>query len=84
VGAVPIVRLLQEAAFPPDRVQAITVAYEQTCKQLLLTDREDPLMALVAKKVIEIAQNGEHDPETISRRAVTELQGAAVDQRRKA
>jgi hypothetical protein len=84
VGAVSIVRLLQEAAFPPDRVQAITVAYEQTCKQLLLTDREDPLMALVAKKVIEIAQNGEHDPETISRRAVTELQGAAIDQRRKA
>lgn len=70
-----IVRLLQEAAFPPDRVQAITTAYEQTCKALLLTNRDDPLMNLMAKKVIEIAQSGERDADVVSLRAVKELLG---------
>ena len=70
-----IVRLLQEAAFAPERVQAITAAYEETCKLLLLTDREDPLLNLVAKKVFEIAQSGERDPDLISQRAVKELLG---------
>jgi len=74
----PIVRLLQEAAFPPDRVQAITAAYEQTCRALLLTDREDPLMALVAKKVIEIAQGCERGSAAITQRAVTERLGVGA------
>jgi hypothetical protein len=81
VVAMPIVRLLQEAALPPDRIQAITSAYAQTCKALLLTDRDDPLTLLVAKKVIEIAQGGEQEPEAIALRALNELLGADLADR---
>lgn len=71
----PIVRLLQEAAFQPDEIQVIAHAYEETCKILQLVDRDDPLMALVAKKVLEIAQSGERDARVITLRAVKELLG---------
>lgn len=71
----PIARVLREGAFAPDEVQAITAAYAQTCNLLLLTDRDDPLMDLVATKVLEIAQSGERDPNVVSLRVVKELLG---------
>lgn len=71
----PIVKLLQEAAFPPDRVQAITRAYDAVCKELLLTDRDDPLMVYVAQKIIAIARNGQRDAEAIAHAALEELLG---------
>ncbi|HET7850837.1 MAG TPA: hypothetical protein VFL51_17440 [Pseudolabrys sp.] len=70
-----IVRLLQEAAFPPDRVQAIAQAYDAVCKELLLARRDDPLTVRVAQKVIAIACTGERDAEAIAHKALEELLG---------
>lgn len=71
-----IARLLHEAAFPPDRVRAIAQAYENTCKRLMIADREDPLANVVAKKIIKVAKGGARDPEPIMRQAIKELLGA--------
>jgi hypothetical protein len=57
-----IYRVLQEAAFGPEAVKAMTTAYEEVLKELKLTDRSDTLAEIVARKIIECAQTGERDP----------------------
>ena len=45
-------------------------AFEETLAQLGLVDRADPLVELVARKIIELGQQGERDPERIRDLAV--------------
>jgi hypothetical protein len=68
-----IYRLLQEAAFSPDDVSRMTAAYETALRLLRLTDRTDPVTEIVAKKIIEVARNGERDPPRICARALKEM-----------
>jgi hypothetical protein len=62
VAAVPLYRLLQEASFSPELVEAMSAAFEDACKQLGLAQRTDPLRDLVAQRIIEAARTGERDP----------------------
>jgi hypothetical protein len=55
----PIVRLLQNAAFDPTDIEIIAAAFEDACRELGLVERPDPLSELLARKFIEIAQTGE-------------------------
>jgi hypothetical protein len=55
-------RLLREAAFEPEAAAAMTAAYEATLRALNLSDQQDALAELVAKKIIEAAEGGERDP----------------------
>jgi hypothetical protein len=66
-------RLLQEAAFSPEDIVRMTAAYEAALRLLGLTDRNDPVTEIVAKKIIEITRNGERDPPRICSRAILEL-----------
>jgi hypothetical protein len=59
---VAIYRLLQNQAFEPDAIAAMTAAYEEAIRTLGLRDRSDPLTQLVAERIIEFAQRGERDP----------------------
>jgi hypothetical protein len=59
---VPLYRLLQNCAFEPAAIDAMSVAFEDVCRTLGLAELSDPLRDLVAKKVIEFAQRGERDP----------------------
>ena len=58
----PIYRLLQNTAFNPETVSVMAAAFDDVCHELGLAERTDPLRDTVARKVIEIAQRGEHDP----------------------
>jgi len=58
----PIYRLLQNSAFEPEAVAAMTFALEDVCKTLGLADRTDALRDLVARTIIDIAQTGVRDP----------------------
>jgi hypothetical protein len=60
--AVPLYRLLENCAFDPDEVEAISAAFEDACRTLGLAERIDPLRDLVARKIIDCAQTGERDP----------------------
>ena len=61
----PIYRLLQNCAFEPERTRALGIAFDQALTAHGLVDRADPLVELVAKKVIEIGEQGERDPRRI-------------------
>ena len=57
----PLIRLLQNSAFEPDRIELMSAAFQQACRELGLAETEDPLRELVARKIIECAQTGERD-----------------------
>ena len=57
----PLIRLLQHCAFEPDRIEIMSAAFEQACRELGLEIPEDPLRETLARKIIECAQTGERD-----------------------
>ena len=61
----PIYRLLRNSAFDPDQIQIIAGAFEATCVEFGLVNRDDPLCEMVAKAIMESAQTGERDPERL-------------------
>ena len=66
-----LLRLAQEeeqgGVFSPDDIVAITAAFESTLRALRLTNRtDDPAVTNVAKLTIEVANQGERDPERLS------------------
>src|SRR5262249_25077302 len=64
-------RQAQEAAvFSPEDVSAIIAAYELALSRLKVDDRKAPMATLVAKTVIQIAKEGERDPERLSERVI--------------
>ena len=52
----------QHVAFGPDTISVLAIAFEDTLHQLRLLDRNDPAVAMVVKRIIELARRGERDP----------------------
>ena len=57
-------------AFDPDQIAIMTTAFEQVLLDLKLTDRDDPLVKMIAKLVIELMRNGARDPEQVRKEVV--------------
>lgn len=70
-----IYRLLENSAFEPEGIKRLEAAYELALVQLGLKDRNDPLTETIARLVIEVAQTGEKDHETICALALSRLSG---------
>jgi hypothetical protein len=63
-----IYRLVRETAFDQADIDRMAAAYEAALATLRLMDRDDPITELIAKKIIEVARTGEHDPPCICAR----------------
>jgi hypothetical protein len=70
---VAIYRLLQKSAFGPEDIQLLATAYEDALRALKLNDRDDPITQLVAKRIIEAAQTGLRDPDSLCATAIKDL-----------
>lgn len=57
----PIRQLLDHAVFNPEEIAMLRDVFEDTLRALNLADRSDPVTMLVAKKLIELASQGERD-----------------------
>ncbi len=68
-----IYRLIRESVFEPEAIERMTAAYEHALKVLQLTDRNDPITELVARKIIEFAEIGETDADRLCQRALDAL-----------
>jgi hypothetical protein len=64
---VPIYRVFQGQAFEPEQVAMLAQVFDDVLPLLGLTDREDLVTTLVARKIIELAQSGVRDPATLKR-----------------
>jgi hypothetical protein len=62
-----------QAFFEPEAITVMTTAFEETLRTLGLVDRTGPAPEIVAKKIIELAQQGERDPIRLRDRAVQSL-----------
>ena len=48
-------------------------AFETCLQKLALTDRNDPVAVAIAKKIVELRQRGERDPNRLCQLALSEL-----------
>ena len=58
----PIRPLLQEGSFSPEDITFLVTAFEDALTALGLVDRNDPAALLVAKRIIQVAQQRERNP----------------------
>ena len=71
----PIQPLLAGAGvFSPEDVAALTTAFEDALLVLQL-DRYDPVAVAMAKRIIELAEQGERNPTRLLNAVVTEFDG---------
>src|SRR5262249_6351575 len=66
-------RLLENHVFGPDEIRVLTTAFEDTLRTLRLVDRADPATEIIARKIIELAAQGERDPVRLRERAIQSL-----------
>jgi hypothetical protein len=64
-------RLLQKSAFGPDAIERLATAYEGALRVLELSDRDDPITEIIAKRIIEAA--GLRDPDSLCATAIKDL-----------
>jgi hypothetical protein len=69
----PIRPLLQEGSFSPEDVTLLATAFEETLTALGLVARNDPAVIMVAKRIIDLAKDGERSPTRLRDRAVQSL-----------
>jgi hypothetical protein len=65
-----IYRMIRGSVFEPEAIEGMTAAYENALEVLQLTDRNDPITELVARKIIAIAEASETDPGRLCSRAL--------------
>lgn len=65
-----LLREEQDGSFGPDEIAVMMTAFDQILHDLQLTDRNDPIVRMIAKLVIELVRSGERDPEALRKRVV--------------
>jgi hypothetical protein len=73
-GAVAIYRLLRREVFEPEDVHHLATVYEDIAKALGVIDRNAPVSQLIARKLIELAQAGERDADSLKELTMDALQ----------
>ena len=62
------------AAFDPETIEALAVAYDGACAVLHVANDADPRATIIAKKIIEHARHGKRDPIRLLDLVLSELQ----------
>ena len=71
---VPIGTILEnDHSFGPEDIANLTAAFEAALARLALTDRKDPRSTALAKAIIQLAKEGERDPERLRDGALRSL-----------
>ena len=66
VGSITLMLREQGLAFDPEAVAQLDIAYHAVLGQLGLVDREDGATLTVAKRIVDLAAQGERDPERLT------------------
>ena len=64
-------------SFGPEDIALLAVGLEAALTTLNITNSNDPATALVAKLIIQLAQNGERDPTRLAKRASAIVRGSS-------
>ena len=68
-------RLLEGSKLGADEIEILTRAFDQALRSAYLIDRNapDPLVEMIARKVIEVGTSNVRDPARIAKMAVKDL-----------
>ena len=69
-----VIPLFKDASFEPEVTHAMAQAYDQAC-QHLNGGASDLVKEVIAKRIIQLAQTGLHDPTVLRERALEALAG---------
>jgi hypothetical protein len=72
-GAITRVLREQRGVFEPDVIAWLDIAYHTVLDRLGLPDREDGATLVVAKRIIDLATQGERDPERLTAATIEAL-----------
>ena len=64
-GAITLTLREQGLAFDPDDIARLDIAYHAVLHQLNLSDRADGLTLVIAKRIVDLAAQGERDSERL-------------------
>jgi hypothetical protein len=67
-NASPVVAEEDGGVFDPEDIAVMATAFDRLLADFKLVERNDPVVTMLAKLVIELVRNGERDPEKIRRR----------------
>ena len=70
---VTVLSLLQNSAFGPDATQAMDAAFEKACETLRNGGQPDIAKEVIAKRIIELTQEGERDPDRLCERTLAAI-----------
>ena len=62
--------ILQDREFGPEMIESMGAAFDAVLGDLGLVNRADPIVELVAKRIIQLAQLGERDADRLRERTV--------------
>ena len=69
----PITPFMSGRAFQPEAIKVMSDMLVRVQDRLGLSDRDDPLNQIVASKIIELAEHGLLDPQTLLQRTLQEF-----------
>ncbi len=61
--------MFQRSSFDPDTIHEMSAAFDDVCRALA-ADRRDLASRLIARKIIDLARDGEHDRVRLCRAAL--------------
>jgi hypothetical protein len=70
----PIRKYIPGATFGPETIKDMTTAFERIRVILNLENPDDPLVEVVAKKVVSLASQGILDPKEIEHRVIADTE----------
>ena len=68
-----IMPLLKYQAFDPQAIEALGAAYDKACQSLNDGGQAGLVRDVIAKRIIELAQSGERDPDRLCASALASL-----------
>jgi hypothetical protein len=72
----PITPHLNGVHFDPETKWVMGVAFEAALAALRMMDRSDPIVAIVAKKIIALAKAGESNPDRLCEQALMDVRNS--------
>jgi hypothetical protein len=76
----PITQYLDGRTFDPETRRIMGIAFESALAALRLADRSDPIVAIVAQKIIALAGSGETDLDRLCDQALSEARNLRLQQ----
>jgi len=72
----PLSPYLKGAVFDPKAIETMNRAFEAVRESLQITTGDDPIAEIAARKIIDLARNGERNPERLCALVLFDLKNA--------